>query len=224
MKNPIIPGILIVQFLLLGIILSLGASNQAASDDAQAPKSDSCERGDFAGPPPRDMKQDRQQRLDAMAKELGVTSEVMRKAMDQTIPPIPGKHPSESERKQNHETLAKELNIDIARIEEVMHKYRPGRPMFRQRPGRGDGGDPDHGRPVEAVAKELGVTPEQFREAFKNVNPAPRGTEPTDAQRKQNRIALSKALGVDPEKLDAVMDKYRPEGPNKRPPRPVDAQ
>jgi hypothetical protein len=78
--------------------------------------------------------------------------------------------------------------------------------------------DDDHGRPVEAIARDLGVTPDQFREAFKLVNPAPRGQEPTRAQRERNRRVLSEALGVDPEKLDAVMDKYRPEGPNRWPP------
>ncbi len=39
--------------------------------------------------------------------------------------------------------------------------------------GRGPrrGGDDDHGRPVEKIAKELGVTPEKFREVFKRVQP-----------------------------------------------------
>ena len=72
--------------------------------------------------------------------------------------------------------------------------------------------DEDHGRPVEQIAKELGVTLEKFREAFKKVNPAPRGEQPTEAQRQANRKTLSDELGVSPEKLDAVMDKYRPEG------------
>src|SRR5476651_1467566 len=59
---------------------------------------------------------------------------------------------------------------------------------------------------------ELGVTPEQFREAFKKVQPAPAGQEPTDEQRRRNRKVLSEALGVSPERLDEVMDKYRPGG------------
>ena len=73
----------------------------------------------------------------------------------------------------------------------------------------------DHGRPVALVAADLGVTPEQFRAAFKKVRPAPRGERPTEAQRQANRIALAGALDVSPEKLDSVMDKYRPEGPGK---------
>jgi hypothetical protein len=72
--------------------------------------------------------------------------------------------------------------------------------------------DDDHGRPVEQIAHDLGVTPEQFREAFKKVKPAPHGERPTEAQREANRKVLSESLGVSPEKLDEVMDKYRPEG------------
>ena len=74
------------------------------------------------------------------------------------------------------------------------------------------GNPEDHGRPVDAIAKELGVTPEQFRAAFKQVHPAGRGEQPTEEQRVANRTALATALGVSLEKLDEVMDKYRPEG------------
>ena len=70
----------------------------------------------------------------------------------------------------------------------------------------------DHGRPVAAVARELGVTPEAFRAAFRLVTPAAPGALPTDAQREHNRKVLAEALGVSPELLDTVMDKYRPGG------------
>ena len=72
--------------------------------------------------------------------------------------------------------------------------------------------DEDHGRPVALVARDLGVTPEQFRAAFRKVHPAGAGQEPTEAQRQANRRVLSEALHVSPEKLDAVMDRYRPGG------------
>jgi hypothetical protein len=72
--------------------------------------------------------------------------------------------------------------------------------------------DEDHGRPVALVARELGVTPEQFRAAFRKVRPAGPGQEPTEAQRRANRKVLAEGLGVSPERLDAVMDKYRPGG------------
>jgi hypothetical protein len=84
----------------------------------------------------------------------------------------------------------------------------PGPPPGERRPE-----DEDHGRPVEKIAKELGVTPEKFREVFRQVKPAPRGESPTEGQREANRKILSEGLGVSPEKLDEVMDKYRPGGP-----------
>lgn len=73
--------------------------------------------------------------------------------------------------------------------------------------------DDDHGRPVDAVAKDLGVTPDKFRTCFKSVSPAPKGERPKPGQREQNRKVLSECLGVSPEALDTVMDKHRPEGP-----------
>jgi EF hand len=97
------------------------------------------------------------------------------------------------------------------------------RPAAR-RPGGAVGGPPapppggpsadneDHGRPVEQVARELGVTPEKFREVFRKVRPAGPGQQPTEAQRRRNRKVLSEGLGVSPERLDEVMDKYRPGG------------
>ena len=87
----------------------------------------------------------------------------------------------------------------------------PDNPVQSRPPGP-QAQDEDHGRPVEAIARDLSVTPEQFREAFKKVTPAPRGQTPSREQREYNRKVLSEALGVDPEKLDEVMDKYRPEG------------
>lgn len=216
MKNPIIPGIIIVQLLLLGIIVSMGAQSR---QNAQAEgRSDICQRTSTALPSPPPM-MDRDSRDKAIADELGVTTEAFQQAMEQLPDEQRGTQPSPEMRTLKHEAMAKALNVDVTKIDEVLHKYRP---RFMP-PPRGQ--DQDHGRPVEAVAKELGVTPEQFREAFKLVTPAKRGTEPTDAQRKHNREVLSQALGVSPEKLDQVMDKYRPEGPNKRPPsaEPTDA-
>ena len=56
--------------------------------------------------------------------------------------------------------------------------------------------DPDHGRPVELVARDLGVTPEQFREAFKKVGPAPRGVCPPNPKHKANRKVRAEARRV----------------------------
>jgi hypothetical protein len=70
----------------------------------------------------------------------------------------------------------------------------------------------DRGRPVVLVAAGLGVPPEVFREAFKQVRPAPAGTKPSSEQQKQNKTVLLKALGkygVTNERLDTVSDYYR---------------
>jgi len=65
------------------------------------------------------------------------------------------------------------------------------------------------------------VTPEKFREVFKKVTPAGPGQQPTEEQRQANRQILSEGLEVSPEKLDEVMDKYRPGGKTgQRPPPP----
>jgi hypothetical protein len=108
-----------------------------------------------------------------------------------------------------------ELQADVKRklekiltAEQMQQIARPRRPE-----------DDDHGRPVAQIAKELGVTPEQFREAFKKVQPAGAGQEPTQQQRQRNRKVLSEALGVSPERLDEVMDKYRPGGKGTNGPR-----
>lgn len=118
---------------------------------------------------------------------------------------------------------------------DIVDKYKAShpRPPFGPPPPGGPGGfgppppdmqgaqDEDHGRPVALVARDLGVTPEQFRAAFRKVHPAGAGQEPTEAQRRANRKALSESLGVSPERLDAVMDKYRPGGRGTNgPPRP----
>ena len=79
-------------------------------------------------------------------------------------------------------------------------------------PGEQTSQEEDHGRPVALVARDLGVTPEQFRAAFRKVHPAGAGQEPTEGQREANRAVLAGSLGVSPERLDAVMDKYRPGG------------
>ena len=220
MKNPIIPGIIVVQLLMLGIILSLGAkSNQAANqtDDTSANPTKSCQKAapqDCPHPPRHAGRQAHEQ---AISTALGVTTDALREAHRQLPHRKPGHMLTEAQRDENHQALAKALNVDAQKVAQALEDNRPHRRHMPPPPSAMD--DPDHGRPVEAVAKELGVTAEQFREAFKLVTPAKRGEEPTETQKQNNRKVLSEALGVDPDKLDAVMDKYRPEGPNQRPPR-----
>jgi len=69
----------------------------------------------------------------------------------------------------------------------------------------------DGGRPVVLIAAALGVKPEVFREAFKNVTPA-RDGKPTAELAKRNKDALMKVLqpyGITNERLDEVSNYYR---------------
>jgi hypothetical protein len=70
----------------------------------------------------------------------------------------------------------------------------------------------DRGRPVVLIAAALGVPPEVFRAAFRNVRPAPAGQEPEPGQVRQNKEALLRALGpygITNERLDTVSNHYR---------------
>jgi hypothetical protein len=69
----------------------------------------------------------------------------------------------------------------------------------------------DYGRPVVLMAAALGVTPEQFREAFSGVRPA-RGRGPTGEEQRKNKEALMRVLGplgVTNERMDEVANYYR---------------
>jgi len=71
----------------------------------------------------------------------------------------------------------------------------------------------DNGRPVALIASMLGVSPEVFREAFSNVNPAGAGTGgPSEQQAQANKAALMNVLepyGVTNDWLDEVSNYYR---------------
>jgi hypothetical protein len=72
-------------------------------------------------------------------------------------------------------------------------------------------GKHDFGRPVVLMAAALGVTPEQFREAFSGVRPA-RGRGPTGEEQRKNKEALMRVLaplGVTNERMDEVANYYR---------------
>lgn len=75
----------------------------------------------------------------------------------------------------------------------------------------------DPNRPVAAISADLGITSAQFVACFSDVNPAPQGTKASDAREKMNKDILLPCLqeansSISNSKLDAVMDKYRPEG------------
>jgi hypothetical protein len=75
----------------------------------------------------------------------------------------------------------------------------------------------DPNRPVAAIAADLDITADQFVACFNDVNPAPKGTNPTGAREKANKAILLPCLqeanpNISNNLLDQVMDKYRPEG------------
>lgn len=84
-------------------------------------------------------------------------------------------------------------------------------------------GDPpmlanDPQRPVEAVSRELNIAPAQFVACFNEVHPMPGGQRPESGARvSANKQVLLPCLqkanpAITNEKLDEVMDKYRPGG------------
>lgn len=62
------------------------------------------------------------------------------------------------------------------------------------------------GPPIGLIAHELGTTPEQFEQAVEKAGPPLRGGPPTEAQKRQ----VATTLNVSVERLDTVMEKYRP--------------
>jgi hypothetical protein len=78
----------------------------------------------------------------------------------------------------------------------------------------------DPNRPVNAISKDLGVPPDQFRVCFSNVNQASHGAMPEGNQKHANKAALLSCLqkanmSITNDSLDQVMDRCRPGG---RPP------
>ncbi|MCV0425348.1 MAG: hypothetical protein K5905_07735 [Roseibium sp.] len=76
--------------------------------------------------------------------------------------------------------------------------------------------DNDPNRPTDKIAADLNIEEAVFIECFKPVNPEP-GKYPTGAQQQANKAILLPCLqqansAITNDRLDAVMDKYRPEG------------
>ncbi|RTR15696.1 hypothetical protein EJ903_22690 [Azospirillum griseum] len=75
----------------------------------------------------------------------------------------------------------------------------------------------DPKRPTALVARDLGVSQEQFIACFANVNPSPQGTRPTSERVHANKAVLLSCLQranptITNDGLDTVMDRYRPGG------------
>jgi hypothetical protein len=75
----------------------------------------------------------------------------------------------------------------------------------------------DPRRPVDKISRDLGIEPQQFVACFNNVRPAPGGTRPTSERTHANKAILLGCLqkanpAITNDRLDAVMDTYRPGG------------
>jgi hypothetical protein len=75
----------------------------------------------------------------------------------------------------------------------------------------------DPKRPVDKISKDLNVQPEQFRQCFAGVSPAPEGQRPESQRTHANKAILLGCLqkanpAITNDSLDAVMDRYRPGG------------
>ncbi len=75
----------------------------------------------------------------------------------------------------------------------------------------------DPKRPVDKISHDLDIAPEQFTACFRYVAPAPQGTRPTAERVHSNKAVLLSCLqkanaNITNDKLDEVMDRYRPGG------------
>lgn len=80
---------------------------------------------------------------------------------------------------------------------------------------------PDIGhRPVHQIATDLDIEDQEFITCFRNVRPARNHSPSGERQRANKAVLLSCLQKANPEitneRLDQVMDTYRPEGPNGR--------
>lgn len=80
---------------------------------------------------------------------------------------------------------------------------------------------PIHARPTDLIAADLGVPEQVFIDCFSGVSPEA-SHDPSVAQQHANKAILLPCLqaenpSITNEKLDSVMDKYRPEGPMPKP-------
>lgn len=75
-------------------------------------------------------------------------------------------------------------------------------------------------RPTDRIAADLDIPEHVFVTCFRGVRPDPEHDPPGATQRRNKAVLLPCLQAANPEitndRLDAVMDRYRPEGPNGR--------
>ena len=78
----------------------------------------------------------------------------------------------------------------------------------------------DPNRPTDKISADLGISEDEFIICFSDVRPEQNGT-PSGAKQRMNKSILLPCLqeanaSITNDKLDEVMDRNRPEGPNGR--------
>jgi len=63
--------------------------------------------------------------VQAIATELGVTTDDFRRAVSQVPPPPRGVRPSDAERAERHRAFAAALSVPLSKLNAVMAKYPP---------------------------------------------------------------------------------------------------
>ena len=72
-----------------------------------------------------------------------------------------------------------------------------------------------HEPPFDQIAQDLGIPADRVRDAFRKVGPPTKTDQPpTEAQMRAHAQALASAMNVSPDKLIAVLEKYRPGPPS----------
>ena len=71
--------------------------------------------------------------------------------------------------------------------------------------------------PFDKIAQDLGIPVDRVRDAFRKVGPPAKSDgPPTEAQLQAHAQALATAMNVSPDKLMAVLEKYRPGPPSQQ--------
>jgi transcriptional regulator with XRE-family HTH domain len=149
----------------------------------------------------RDAKTPEQRRtelIQALATALNKPAADVQKAVDSVLP-------GRGDRRADlAAAIAKELGVDVAKVESAFGKLRR---QFRDRNGRrGDRRD----ALVDAIAASTGADAAKVRAALDKVRDAARGNRPDRRGRRDDvRRRLATALGVTADQLDTALDKVR---------------
>ncbi len=177
--------------------------------------------------------------VDGLAERLGVTPEALRTALMELRSERPSRQEMENRRNEHAAALARELNIDAAKVRAAFEKLKPERRMRMRRdrrprggpppgaPRRGDGprpglrrrGGPDRAARTEhltALARELDVSVADLRAAFVKLREAERARH--EAERNEFTAKLAEKLNIPVEKVREALPAFGPHHHGRRGP------